>query len=62
MKRTDNKRSITIKAEDLEKNRRHASQTGRRSVLGFELNGRSYWVFGDADGLRAIELLDEDGS
>lgn len=49
MKRTDNKRSIRILAEDLETNRRNARQIGKRPVLGFELNGRHYIILLEED-------------
>lgn len=49
MKRTDNKRGITVKADDLELLRRHAAQIGRRPVLGFELNGRNYVILMEDD-------------
>ena len=49
MKRTDNKRSITVKADDLEKARREAIQDGRTMALGFELNGRNYVIMQEDD-------------
>lgn len=50
MKRT-NRRTITIKADDLDTLRRHAYQTGREPVLGFELGGRNYVVVPEDDWL-----------
>lgn len=44
MKRTDNKRSISIKDEDLTKIRQEALSQGLTPLLGFELNGRDYFI------------------
>lgn len=43
-KRTDNKRSITIKADDLEDLDRNAAMEGRQAWFQFDLNGRNYVV------------------
>jgi hypothetical protein len=42
-KRTNGKQ-ITIKLDDLEKNRREALVEGRMPLLGFELGGRDYLI------------------
>ncbi len=47
-KRTDNKRSITLKFDDLMKIRSEALASGRSAALEFELNGRS-WVVIERD-------------
>lgn len=46
-KRTDNKRSITLKAADLEALNRNAIIDNRVGVLQFELNGRNYVVLSE---------------
>ena len=51
-KRTDNKRSITIKAADLEKLRQQALREGRSPALPFELNGRHYIILTEDDFLQ----------
>lgn len=43
-KRTDNKRSITLKADDLEPLGQRADLQTRRACFGFELNGKDYVV------------------
>lgn len=48
-KRTDNKRSITLLAADLESLRKHAIVEGRMGVLQFDLNGRGYYVVAAVD-------------
>lgn len=57
-KRTDNKRSITLKADDLEKLRKHAIVESRTGALQFDLNGRSYVVLTEVDFL-TLAGLDE---
>lgn len=49
MKRTDNKRSITIKFDDLKKVRIEASTVDRLPVLGFQLNDRNYIILQEED-------------
>lgn len=58
-KRTDNRRSITLKADDLEKLRKHAIVEGRTGALQFDLNGRSYVVLAEVDFLTLAGLDDE---
>lgn len=48
-KRTDNKRSITLHATDLEALRRNAIRDSRIGTLQFDLNGRSYYVLSEVD-------------
>lgn len=48
-KRTDNKRSITLKLVDLLKIRSEALQKDRVPVLVFEIDGRSWAVIPDDD-------------
>lgn len=48
-KRTDNKKQITLKAQDLEKIRTEALIAGRIPLLGFELAGRNYIVMSEDD-------------
>lgn len=43
-KRTDNKKSITIKAADLEELDRNAAREGRQAWFQFDLNGRQYVI------------------
>lgn len=54
MKRT-NKRSITIKADDLESVRKQALLEGRSPALGFELAERNYVILTEDD---YLELRD----
>lgn len=43
-KRTDNKRSISVKETDLRDLRNHAARIGREPVLTIELNSRHYYI------------------
>ena len=56
MKRTDNKRQITLKSDDLETIRKQAWAEGRTPMLGFHLAGRDYVVLEEGD---YLELFDE---
>jgi Holliday junction resolvase len=57
MKRTDNRKSISIKADDLEKIRRQAASIGKLPALGFELAGRDYVILPMSD---FVEMTNED--
>lgn len=46
-KRTDNKKSITLNAVDLEGLDRNAAREGRQAWFQFDLNGKSYVVLGE---------------
>lgn len=54
-KRTDNRRSITLKADDLEGVSRNAAQRGLTPVLQFDLNGRHYYVLDEVGMQEAME-------
>ncbi len=56
-KRTDNKKSITLKAVDLEGLSRNAAQRDLVPLFMFELNGKHYSVLEDHD----MEVMIEDG-
>jgi hypothetical protein len=56
MKRTDNKRSITILADDLEVSRKHAIRADRTMAFGIELNGRNYIIMAEDDWLEEVGL------
>lgn len=58
-KRTDNRRSITLKATDLEELSRNAAQRGLSPALQFDLNGRHYYVFEEPE---AMEVMGGDGN
>lgn len=57
-KRTDNRKSITIKAADLEDVRKNAAKTGRSPALAVELNSRNYVILTEADFLELLERSD----
>lgn len=48
-KRTDNKRQITLNADDLEQLGHRADIQGNRACFGFELNGKDYVVLRDGE-------------
>jgi hypothetical protein len=48
-KRTDNRRSITLKYDDLRQLRQHAVVECRTPVLGFELSGEHFVVLAERD-------------
>lgn len=48
-KRTDGKRSISIKHDDLRAISKHAAMDNRTPVLQFELNGESFVILHEAD-------------
>lgn len=56
MKRTVNRKSITIKDEWLAKIRTEALGDGRMPLLGFELNGRNYFIIREDDLLAEVEM------
>lgn len=55
-KRTDNRKSITLKATDLDGIWQYATLEGRIPVLGFELNNQDYYV------IRKDDLIEIRGS